>query len=117
MSFFRTGDDPKYPWQRLTVVHTLIAMDIDFEWDERKRQVNLRKHGVDFADAVEVFYDDLACAMEDPDHQDEQRFVLIGIDAFQRVLVVVYTQPDEQTIRIISARPATATERRHYEQG
>ena len=92
-------------------------MDIDFEWDERKRQVNRRKHGVDFADAVEAFYDDLARAMEDPDHQDEQRFVLIGIDAFQRILVVVYTQPDEQTIRIISARPATATERRHYEQG
>ena len=92
-------------------------MDIDFEWDERKRQVNRRKHGVDFADAVEAFYDDLARAMEYPDHQDEQRFVLIGIDAFQRILVVVYTQPDEQTIRIISARPATATERRHYEQG
>ncbi len=92
-------------------------MDIEFEWGERKRQVNLRKQGVDFADAVEVFYDDLARAMEDPDRHDEQRFVLIGVDAFQRVLVVVYTQPDEQTIRIISARPATATERRHYEQG
>jgi uncharacterized DUF497 family protein len=37
-------------------------MDITFEWDESKRQVNLRKPGVDFADAVEVFYDDLACA-------------------------------------------------------
>ena len=115
--FFRTNDDPRYQWQRLTVVHTLIAMDIDFEWDEHKRQVNLRKHGVDFADAVEVFYDDLACVMEDPDHHDEQRFVVIGIDAFQRVLVVVYTQPDEQTIRIISARAATAAERRHYQQG
>jgi uncharacterized DUF497 family protein len=62
-------------------------MDIDFEWDEQKRQVNLRNHKVDFA------------------------------DAFERVLVVVYTQPDEQTIRIISARRATAAERRHYEQG
>ena len=101
----------------MTVVHTLIAMDIELEWDERKRQRNLHKHGIDFADAVEVFYDELACAMEDPDHHDEQRFVLIGLDAFDRLLVVVYTQPDEQTIRIISARPATATERRHYEQG
>jgi len=81
------------------------------------RRGNLHKHGVDFADAVEVFYDDLACAMEDPDHHDEQRFVLIGIDAFQRVLVVAYTQPDEQTICVISARPASAAERRHYEQG
>ena len=84
---------------------------------EHKRQGNLRKHGIDFADAVEVFYDDLACAMEDPDHHGEQRFILIGIDAFQRVLVVVYTQPDAHTIRIISARAATASERRHYEQG
>jgi uncharacterized DUF497 family protein len=92
-------------------------MDIEFEWDERKRQANRRKHGIDFADAVEVFYDDWACAMADPDHHAEQRFVLTGTDAFQRILVVVYTQPDNQTIRIISARSATAAERRHYEQG
>ena len=101
----------------MTFVHTLRVMDIDFEWDEHKRQNNLRKHGIDFADAVEVFYDDLACTMEDPDHHGEQRFILIGIDAFQRVLVVVYTQTDAHTIRIISARAATAAERRHYEQG
>ncbi len=92
-------------------------MEIEFEWDEGKRRTNRRKHGIDFADAVEVFYDDLACAMEDPDHHDEQRLVLTGIDAFGRLLVVVYAQPDEQTIRIISARPATATERRHYARG
>lgn len=95
----------------------MIAMDVDFEWDEHKRQLNIRKHGIDFADAVEVFYDVLACGMEDPDHHHEQRFVLTGIDAFGRVLVVVYAQPDEQTIRIISARPAKTAERQHYEQG
>ena len=55
--------------------------------------------------------------MEDPDHHEEQRLVLIGEDAFRRLLVVVYAQPDERTIRIISARPATSAERRHYEQG
>ena len=92
-------------------------MDIEFEWDETKRQLNRRKHGIDFADAVEVFYDDLACTMVDPDHHVEQRFVRVGLDAFGRVLVAVYTQPDELTIRIISARQATAAERRHYEQG
>jgi uncharacterized DUF497 family protein len=92
-------------------------MDIEFEWDETKRLSNRRKHGIDFADAVEVFYDDLACSMADPDHHAEQRFVLTGIDALGRVLVVVYTQPDEQFIRIISARPATVAERHHYEQG
>jgi uncharacterized DUF497 family protein len=55
--------------------------------------------------------------MEDPDHHAEQRFLSIGVDAFGRILLVVYTQPDQQTIRIISARPATPAERRHYEQG
>jgi len=92
-------------------------MDVEFEWDETKRRENRRKHGVDFADAVEVFYDDLACTRVDPDHHAEQRFVAIGGDAFGRVLVVIFTQPDEQTIRIISARPATAAEQRHYQQG
>jgi uncharacterized DUF497 family protein len=92
-------------------------MDIEFEWDETKRQLNRRKHGIDFADALEVFYDDLGCTMADPDHHAERRFVTVGLDAFGRVLVVVYTQPDELTIRIISARQATAAERRHYEQG
>lgn len=47
----------------------------------------------------------------------EQRFLIIGTDAFGRVLLVVYAQPDPQTIRIISARPATPAERGHYEQG
>jgi uncharacterized DUF497 family protein len=92
-------------------------MDVEFEWDETKRRGNLRKHGIDFADAVEVFYDDLARTMADPDHHVEQRFVVTGLDACGRVLVVLYTQPDDLTIRIISARPATAAERRHYEQG
>jgi uncharacterized DUF497 family protein len=92
-------------------------MEIDFEWDEGKRRTNRRKHGIDFADAVEIFYDELACTIADPDHHAEQRFVVTGMDAFGRLLVVVFTQPDDQTIRIISARSATATERRHYEKG
>lgn len=92
-------------------------MEIEFEWDEAKRQNNRRKHGIDFADAVEVFYDEFACTIDDPDHHNEQRFIVTGIDAFGRVLVVVYAWPDRFTIRIISARAATATERRHYEQG
>lgn len=64
-------------------------MDIEFTWDETKRQVNRGKHGIDFADAVEVFYGDLACTLADPDHHAEQRFVTVGLDAFGRVLVVV----------------------------
>lgn len=94
----------------------MTADDLDFRWDERKRAANRQKHGVDFADAVEAFYDELACVMEDPDHDTEQRFILIGEDAFHRLLVIVYTLPDEPSIRIISARQATAAERRHYER-
>lgn len=92
-------------------------MDVEFEWDENKRRVNRRKHGIDFADTVEVFYDDLALTRADPDHHAERRFVTIGLDGLGRVLVVVYTQPNEFTVRLISARSATASERRHYEQG
>ena len=98
-------------------MHTIEYIDIEFEWDEVKCLANRHKHGIDFADAVEVFYDDLACTMAVPDHHTEERFVVTGIDAFGRVLAIVYAQPDEFTIRIISARPATASERRHYEQG
>jgi len=88
---------------------------MNFEWDERKRLINIRKHGVDFADAVALFFDDLALSMEDPDHHDEQRFITIGMDTKGRTLVVVYTYPDEDTIHIVSARPADKLERREYE--
>lgn len=80
-------------------------MDIDFEWDEIKRHANRRKYGVDFADAAEVFYDELSCSMPDPDHHAEQRFLITGMDAFGSVLLVVYAQPESQTIHIICARP------------
>ena len=71
------------------------------------------KHGVSFADAVAVFSDHAALTMEDDD-PDEQRFVTIGIDALGYILVVTYTWRGEE-IRVISARKATARERRQYE--
>lgn len=74
----------------------------------------LKKHKVDFADAVTVFDDDLAITVEDVDH-DEERFVTIGMDALGRLLVVVYTWR-EVSIRLISARKATKSERRQYEE-
>ncbi len=78
-----------------------------FEWDEGKARSNLRKHGVDFADAAAIFDDDLAMTIPDP-HADDERF--------GRLLVVVYTWRDD-SIRIISARTATARERREREKG
>ena len=83
------------------------------EWDSAKAAENLQKHGVDFADAVLVFEDEMALTMPDDD-TDEQRHVTVGMDALGRVLVVVYVWRDEDP-RLISARKATATERRQYE--
>lgn len=86
-----------------------------FEWDEVKRATNLLKHGVDFADAVAVFFDDLAITLEDTHTSGERRFITIGIDANGRVLVIVYAYSDQDTIRIISARKANGRERQQYE--
>ncbi len=88
---------------------------MSYEWDPRKAASNLRKHDIDFADAVTVFEDELALTIDDDD-LDEKRFVTIGMEALARVLVVVYTWRDDN-IRIISARKAGPEERRQYEEG
>lgn len=85
-----------------------------YQWDAAKARRNLQKHGVDFADAVGVFEDEGALTIEDPSSEDEQRWISIGKDWLGRVLVVVYTWRGD-TIRLISARPATPRERRQYE--
>jgi hypothetical protein len=90
--------------------------DIRFEWDPAKALANLRKHGVAFAEAETVFSDDLALLVDDPDHSSEEdRFVLLGLSAAPRILVVVHAyRVAADTIRIISARKATASERSMY---
>ena len=88
---------------------------MEFIWNEEKRRTNRLKHGVDFADAVAVFFDDMALTFPDPDHHDEQRFITIGMDASLHVLLVVYAYRREHVIRIISARKADKKERRQYE--
>ncbi|MGF1522151.1 MAG: BrnT family toxin [Leptolyngbyaceae cyanobacterium] len=86
-----------------------------YRWNRDKAATNLRKHGVDFADAVSVFSDDLAINISDK-RFDEERFVTIGLDAFGRVLVVVYALRGDE-VRVISARKATRQERQQYEEG
>lgn len=85
-----------------------------FEWDRRKVEINLKKHAVDFADAVAVFSDDSAITLQD-DSNGEERFVSVGLDALGRVLVVAFSWRGEK-IRLISARRATRRERRQYEE-
>ncbi|GIK08035.1 MAG: hypothetical protein JETCAE02_23460 [Anaerolineaceae bacterium] len=87
---------------------------MNYEWDPNKARSNHKKHGVRFADAVGVFEDDNAISIQD-EHELEDRYVTIGRDFLSRILVVVYTFRDI-VIRIISARKATARERKMYEE-
>ena len=87
---------------------------MEFEWDQRKATANLKKRGVDFADAAIVLFDDVALTTLDPGDYDEERFVTVGLDPLGRVLAVAYTWRGER-VRIISARPATPAERKAYE--
>jgi len=87
---------------------------MDYQWDPNKAKSNLKKHGIRFADAVSVFEDENAITIED-EHESENRFITIGRDILLRILVVVYTFRGH-IIRIISARKATARERKIYEE-
>ena len=84
-----------------------------FEWDKSKAEKNQSKHGISFADTFAVFEDPNAVTIEDF-RKHEQRYVTIGMDAFGRILVVVYTWRGDN-IRIISARKAVRYEVRQYE--
>ena len=84
-----------------------------FEWDKSKGRQNETKHGVSFADTFAVFEDASALTL-DQMVSGEERHVTIGMDAFGRVLVVVYTWRGDN-IRILSARKATRSEVRQYE--
>jgi hypothetical protein len=81
-----------------------------------KALANLRKHGVDFADAGMVLYDEQAITIQGASSAEEDRFVTLGTDRLGRILVVVYTWRNDRP-RLISAREATPRERRRYEGG
>ena len=87
------------------------------EWDPEKAASNYSKHGVDFHEAGTVLDDPLSTTFPDPDHSlDEQRYLTIGSSLSGRILVVAHTDRGE-AVRLISARPATPSERKFYEQG
>ncbi len=86
-----------------------------FQWDPEKARRNLRKHGVSFDEAATLFYDPLSATFDDPDHSEgEQRHITVGFSSQDRLLVVAHTESGE-TVRIISARLATAHERKRHE--
>ena len=90
---------------------------MQFEWDSTKAAENLAKHGVSFEEAATVFRDTLSQTGQDPDHSvGEERFVIFGLATSGRLLAVAHTERGD-TIRIISARPATPGERTIYEEG
>lgn len=88
-----------------------------FEWDPLKAEVNLREHGVSFAEAVTVLEDDFALTRDDPASADEPRFVTLGLSNRAHLLVVVYTYKEPDAIRLISAWKANGRQRNAYEKG
>jgi hypothetical protein len=86
-----------------------------FEWDRAEAESNRRKHKVTFDEAVTIFHDPLAATFRDPDgSRNELRLITIGYSSNNRLLVVADVEQGE-TIRLISARPATAHERKRHE--
>ncbi len=87
---------------------------LEFEWDSNKAQINFEKHGVTFEEATEAFFDPFY-QTGDATVNSEQREFILGYSLAYRVLFVVYIERNQRT-RIISARPATRTEKKQYEQ-
>ncbi|MBC8447217.1 MAG: BrnT family toxin [Chloroflexi bacterium] len=86
-----------------------------FEWDEEKNAVNIRRHKIDFADVPLVFNGPMLVELDEREDYGEDRWIGIGI-LRNIVAVVVFTEPRQDTIRIISARKANRHERKRYEQ-
>ena len=90
-----------------------------FDWDECKNLINQDKHGIDFAEASSVFWDERAILFDDPEHSDdEERFILLGMSQNANVCMVCHCYRESDTvIRIISARKATRKELERYVRG
>jgi uncharacterized protein len=88
--------------------------NMSYEWDEQKRQINIKKHGVDFSDVPEIFDSDVITIHDERFDYGETRYIVIDI-LKNHVLVVAYTERGDN-IRIISARKATKNERTYYFQ-
>lgn len=91
-------------------------MKVRFEWDTDKAAANLRKHKIGFDEACTVFGDPLANVFDDENHSTEEaREIIIG-HSTNHVLLVCFTEHTQDVIRIYSARRASSTERKEYEE-
>jgi uncharacterized DUF497 family protein len=90
--------------------------EIQFEWDQAKAEANFIKHHVEFETACETFFDPFIYALDIEQHDSESRETFLGMTLQWNVLYVVYMIRQDDIFRIISARPATAAERRSYEE-
>ncbi len=88
---------------------------VNFEWDKEKNKENIRKHGFDFADAWEIFEAPMRTALDTREDYGENRFVGIGFLG-NRIVVIVFAERGEDTIRIISLRKALKHERKKIEE-
>ena len=86
-----------------------------FEWDKRKNQANIEKHGLGFADAHKVFESPMLVKIDDRKDYGEDRWIGIGL-MDTRVVVIVFTEPIENATRVISFRKVRTDERKRYEQ-
>jgi len=85
-----------------------------FEWDDEKNNENIRKHGIDFRDVVEMFNHPMLTQLDTRRDYGEDRWIGVGL-VKNIVAVTVYLEwEDEETIRIISARKATRYESKEY---
>ena len=88
---------------------------MNFDWDDLKNEINLDKHGFDFADAYQVFDSPMIVDIDNRRNYGEDRWVGTGL-LDGRIVVVIFTEPDRETTRIVSLRKALSHERRYYEQ-
>jgi uncharacterized DUF497 family protein len=88
---------------------------VNVEWDEHKRRTNVAKHGLDFVDAERVFHSPLLMDIDDRMEYGEVRWLAYGLLDL-RVVVIIYTEPDSETVRVISMRKAMSAERDYYER-
>ena len=84
-----------------------------FFWDEKKRRNNIAKHGIDFRDAPEIFRGPMLIGPDNREYYGEDRFIGVGF-VKDLVMVIVYTEPEPDAIRIISLRKATKNERERF---